>query len=372
MRLLPIPSVRPGMRLGKAIVSDEGKTLLGDGMELTQGLIHKLRQLGYHQLYVVDPRTEDIVTHEPLRDETLRFVRTNLIGLFQQLQRGGLATPADRKRFSATAERSIQLIMEDLNDRYSPDEDTVMLLHSNRRHFTMVEHFFHNALNVCVYAARIAMLEHYDEENTVAFSMGALLHDIGNTQISPALLQKASALSPLEYAEIQKHTEFGYRLLKDLPGVPPLSAFCALQHHEKIDGTGYPDALTGPDIHPFALWVGMLDAYDAMTNPRPYRPAISPDHALELLFTSAGTHYPKAQVEYFRNRVAIYPLGVSVRLSTGETGIVCKINLARHRPVVRVLTNPKGEDLCTPYEIDLSRHLHIMIHRVGEEALVHS
>lgn len=372
MRLLPIQMIKPGMKLGKAIYSEDGKTLLGYHVELTQGLIDKLRKIGYQQLYVEDSRTDDIYIEEALLDETIAAVKQNLIQAYQQLQNGGFTTPLERLKFSKNAQQSVKLIVDELESRYLTTDDTVMLLHSNRRNYSPVEHFFQNALHVCVYATRIALLERFPKDDMRALAMGALFHDIGNAQISPKLLQKASALTPLEFIEVQKHTEYGFQLLKEMPGIPLLAAHCALQHHEKTDGTGYPFALMGSRIHPYAQWVSILDAYDAMTNPRPYRPAFSPDHALELLFIGSGSLYPKEKVEFFRNKMAIYPIGVSVRLSSGEIGIVSSINKSmKHRPTVRVLTNPAGEEMRVPYEIDLSRHLHIMIHRVGEDALVH-
>jgi hypothetical protein len=111
----------------------------------------------------------------------------------------------------------------------------------------------------------------------------------------------------------------------------------------------------------------MLDAYDAMTHPRAYRNAIAPHHALEILYASAGSLYDIKKVALFRNKVAIFPVGLSVTLSTGEKGVVSKQNIPfLSRPTVRVLQNERGENLQSPYEIDLSRSLHIMINDVGE------
>jgi HD-GYP domain-containing protein (c-di-GMP phosphodiesterase class II) len=364
--------VQAGMRLGKPIFSEEGQTLLGYQVELTQGLINKLRQMGYQQLYIEDRRTDDIYIEDTLREETRTTVRNQLMRTFQMLQNSRALTIGDRTMLSKTAAHCFSQVNEDLQMHVRPADDTIMLMLMNRSNFSIIEHFFQNALNVCVYATRIGMIEGYSREDLEALSIGAMFHDIGNTQVPQNLLLKASALTSLEYTEVQKHTEYGFQLLKETPGVPLLSAHCALQHHEKIDGTGYPYRLSGTGVHPFAQWVGLLDAYDAMTNPRPYRASLPPDHALEILFTGAGTLYDKSKVEFFRNKVAIYPVGLSVRLSTGHLGIVSRINpTLKQRPVIRVLTNERGEDLRHPEEIDLSRHLHIMIFRIGEDALVH-
>ncbi|NHN32307.1 HD-GYP domain-containing protein [Paenibacillus agricola] len=372
MRLLPLAMVKPGMRLGKPIISEKGQIWIGYNMELSQSMINKLIQLGYQQIYIVDKRTDDIYIEEVLREETRSLLSGQLMRTFQTLQASRSLTLGDRNVLSKTAHRCIGLIREDLKSYTRPSADTIMLMVLNRSSFSIVEHFYQNALHVCVYAIQIGMIEGYSSVDLEALGLGAMLHDIGNSLVPQALLTKKSSLTKMEFAQIQKHTELGFKLLREIPGIPILSAHCALQHHEKVNGTGYPLALAGTHVHPFAQWVGLLDAYDAMTNPRPYRASLPPDHALENLFTGAGTLYDKSKVEFFRNKVAIYPVGLSVRLSTGQTGIVSKINPSfKQRPVVRVLTNEHGEQLRHPEEVDLSSHLHIMIYHIGEEAFVH-
>ncbi|MCS7464663.1 HD-GYP domain-containing protein [Paenibacillus doosanensis] len=374
MRLLPISMVQPGMRIGKSIVSEEGQTMLRYHSELTQPDIRKLKLMGYQHLFIEDERTEDIRIADALNEDTITAVRLHLMPAFQRLQQSGDWNSGDMRSLSKAALKSMELILDDLSEQYrhSPEEDTILLMHMNRSSLSVVDQLCRNALNVCVYATRIGLLEGYGQEQLYALGLGAMLHDIGNTQVSPKLLLKTGPLTPLEYEEIQKHTEYGYKIVKDAPGIPLLSAHCALQHHEKINGSGYPAGLTEAGIHPFAQWVGLLDAYDAMTNPRPYRPAFPPDHALENLFTRAGTLYDRDKVDFFRDKVAIYPVGLSVRLSTGQIGIVAKHNPGfKQRPVVRILTNEQGDDLSEPVELDLSRHLSIMIYRIGEDALVH-
>ncbi|WP_282939352.1 HD domain-containing phosphohydrolase [Paenibacillus sp. RC67] len=374
MRLLPISMVHPGMRLGKSIVSEEGQTMLSTHSELSLPDIRKLKLMGYQQLHIEDPRTDDIQMSDALREETSTAVRQQLMPAFQRLQQYRDWNSGDMRSLSQAALKSMALILEDLQEQHKqlPEDDTIRLMYTNKNSFSILEQLWQNALNVCVYATRIGILDGYGLDDINAFGLGAMLHDIGNTQVSPKLLLKTAPLTPLEYEEIQKHTEYGYKIVKDAPGIPLISAHCTLQHHEKINGSGYPAGLTQAGIHPFAQWIGLLDAYDAMTNPRPYRPAFPPEHALENLFTRAGTLYDRDKVDSFRSRAAIYPVGLSVRLSTGQIGIVSKRNLGlQHRPVVRILTNEQGQDLMQPVEIDLSSHPHIKIYRIGEDALVH-
>lgn len=372
MRLLPISMVQPGMRLGKPIMSEDGQLLLESGAELCAVRIRKLVHMGYQQLYIEDKQTEDIQIQDALREETRAAVRLHLLRAYQRLHQTGEWSSGERQFLSNAALHSMKIIYDDLKHQNLTYDDTIFLMPANRSSFSILEHLCQNALNTCVYATRIGMIENLDQEQIYALGLGAMLHDIGNTQVSPRLLLKTTPLTPLEYEAIQKHTEYGFRIVKEMPGIPLLSAHCALQHHEKINGSGYPAGLTDAGIHPFAQWVGLLDAYDAMTNPRPYRPAMPPDHALENLCTRAGTLYDREKVDTFRSKVAIYPAGLTVRLSTGQIGIVSKYNPTfKQRPVIRVLTNELGESLKQPMEIDLSRHLHIMIDRIGEDAMVH-
>lgn len=371
MRLLPISMVHPGMRLGKTMVSEDGQAMLRRETELSDANIRKLKHMGYQQLYILDEHTEDIQIKDALREETRAAVRLHLLRAYQRLHQTGEWSSGDRRSLSHAALHSMKLIYEDLRQLDEPYEDTIFLMVMNRSSFSILEHLCQNALNVCAYATRIGMIEQRDEEQIYALGLGAMLHDIGNTQVPPKLLLKTAPLTPLEYEQIQKHTEYGFRIIKEMPGIPILSAHVALQHHEKINGSGYPAGLTEAGIHPFAQWVGLLDAYDAMTNPRPYRPAMPPDHALENLCIRAGTLYDREKVDTFRSKVAIYPVGLTVRLNTGQIGIVSKHNPAfKQRPSIRVLTNEIGEALKQPVEIDLSRHLHMMIHRIGEDAMV--
>lgn len=364
MRLLHIDLLRPGMRIGKPIYSEDGTTLLGSGVELTSPVISKLARLGIDHLYIEDKRTEDIPVIEIISPAVRAEIRSSLMHIFQLLQSTGtMWQPADRIAIGKAARHSITLLMDEVTayQGSQAEDDAIMPLNLFRRTFQLEEHFIQNAINVCVYALRVGIIENFSKDNLSAIGLGALFHDIGNTLIPSKLLQKTSPLTPLEYSEVKKHTEYGYQLLKDVPGMPLISAHCALQHHEQVGGGGYPLGVSGKRIHPFAQWVGMLDAYDAMTNPRPYRNALSPDCALEILFAGSDSLYDRTKVEFFRNKVAIFPIGMSVRLSTGESGIVSRITAYKHRPIVRVLTDAAGIDLKEPYEVDLSRKCHIVI-----------
>ncbi len=114
----------------------------------------------------------------------------------------------------------------------------------------------------------------------------ARVHDVGKIIVSPEILEKPGPLTPAEYAEIQRHAVFGARLVASLE-VPEITAIVR-HHHERLDGSGYPDGLRGAEIPLGARIVAVVDSYDALTAPRPYREVVTPQDALSVLREEAG------------------------------------------------------------------------------------
>lgn len=359
MRLLPISLCRPGMRLGKKIYNEEGLVLLGEHVELTEALLRRLTQHGICFLYIDDPRTEDIVVRELLRDETRAIAMQTIRTHFRRLMEDSNRKKAVNQQIGKAFREVVGLLIDDLS-RHS---DAMIMLTSMQ----LADHYlYQHSLNVCIYATIMGLTQKLSREDLTVFSLGALLHDIGKTQLPPAILTKPGKLTDAEFEAMKQHTVYGFRLLKDEPNISLLSAHCAFQHHERINGSGYPRGIAGDQITDYARWIGVVDSYDAMTTHRVYRDAMLPHQAMEILYTGAGTLYDKDKIEKFRDKIAIYPLGVSVTLSTGESGVVIDLNAAMpQRPIVRILQDPSGHELAEPYEIDLSKKLSIMIAAVG-------
>jgi HD-GYP domain-containing protein (c-di-GMP phosphodiesterase class II) len=368
MRLLPTKSCKAGMRLGKAVFSDDGQILLGAQVELTGHLIKRLYELGFDFLYVEDARTDDITVEDPISEETRMTALSVISSAYSKFsQELGFVSLHEHEQVTKEVSEVVNRILDELKIP-QPGEPVTLLNFNVLKPNDWNKYSMQNALNCCLYASLIGIKGGLDREQLESLAMGAMLHDIGNSRLPVRLLRKADKLTATEYKLIQKHTELGYDLLKNDSNVPPGAAMCVLQHHERVAGSGYPFGLTGGQIHPYAKWVSLIDAYDAMTNPRSYRSPLLPHDALEVLFAGAGNQFDLSLVETFRNRVAIYPPGVPVRLSTGERGIVIGVNRSViQRPVIRVLQNEWGEDLREPYEVDLSKRLSVMIERIFSE-----
>jgi HD-GYP domain-containing protein (c-di-GMP phosphodiesterase class II) len=360
MRMMPISLSRPGMRLAKKIYSDNGIVLLAEGIELTSTLIQRLSSCGISYLYIQDARTDDLVVPELLSDETQRHTIQAIRQAFSEFtDYQGKGKASSYPYVGRKMREAMKMIMDDLNN----SQDAMIML----MNLHTVDHYLYtHSLNVCVYSTLLGLAYGYTHDQLVTLGLGAMLHDIGKTQISMQVLLKPGNLTDYEYEEMKRHTERGFYLLKDEPNIPLLSAHCAYQHHERMNGSGYPRGIKGDEIHEFAKWIGIVDSYDAMTSRRIYRDAMLPHQAVEALYSGSDTLYDTAMLQLFRDKVAIYPIGLTVKLNTGENAIVVDVNsTCAHRPIIRILTDEAGVDLKAPYDMDLSTHHNILIAQVG-------
>lgn len=362
MRLVSTKDCRPGMRLGKPVFTDSGQILVNEKMVLTESMIDRLHRMGYEYLFIDDPRSDDIFIEDTISMETRMALRLTLETVIDRVMRQN--EDGEPLNISRECWNSVKMLVRDLKKR----DDTIITVNAMPPDKDVPrDHFIQNAINVCVYATKIGISQGWPEKDLMAFGLGGLLHDIGKLRLSQDILHKPAALTKDEFEHVKTHVVIGYELLKNEPGIPPATAFCALMHHERIDGSGYPHGFKKDDIHPFARWIGLIDAYDAMTNPRPYRKAILPHEAMEILYTQAGSLYDYDKVELLRKKLAIFPPGLQVRLNTGQTAVVSKINPSfPHRPIVRIIADKTGFPPRQPYDFDLSKHLNVVIADVSQ------
>lgn len=367
MLFMPINMCQPGMRLAKNIYNDDGMVLLAVNVELTQRLLDRLFSYGIDYIYIEDARTNDIIQEDVIQDETrsraVSEIRSTFKKVMEDSNKRGAVNYYD-------IGRNFRDVMKMIIDDLSAHEGAMVMLNNMN---VKDNYLFQHSVNVSIYAIMLGISYGYSRDKLETLGLGALLHDIGKTKVPLGILRKPTQLTPDEFKEMKNHTTYGFNLLKDEPNIPLLSAHCALQHHERINGSGYPRGIQGNDINEFAKWIGLVDSYDAMTTTRVYRRPLLPHEAMEQLFTGSGTMYDQSQIALFRDKIAIYPLGITVRLNTGEYGIVSKLNMAvPHRPTIRVLQDEAGTVLKEPYEIDLSSKLSILISEIGENKVSES
>ncbi|MBB3108515.1 HD-GYP domain-containing protein (c-di-GMP phosphodiesterase class II) [Paenibacillus phyllosphaerae] len=356
MRRAHISSVKPGDKLGRAIFQENGNVLLGDGVELTQRFIDRLTNMGIDMVYIEDPFTEDLEPSNAISDET----RKKAISTVHKTMTSLMDAPTTRGRAIAPEMgRTFRNVFGQLlNDLAAREELLVSLTNIQATD----AYLFNHSVNVAILAGIMGVAKGYNRNQLEELGVGALLFDIGMTQMPKELLGKTSPITQEERAVIEKHAEDGFNLLRSQHDISLLSAHCAFQHHERFDGSGYPRKIKGSEIHEYAQIVAIADVYDALTSPRPHRRRYTPTEAIEFLFAAGGTFFDVNLIKMFCQHISIYPIATTVLLSTGQIAVVCRNNmLAVHRPTVRILREPDGNPPAAPYEIELKDTHNLMI-----------
>ncbi|MRN53841.1 HD-GYP domain-containing protein [Paenibacillus monticola] len=177
---------------------------------------------------------------------------------------------------------------------------------------------YHNAVLSALTSYKIAQWCGYPQKDWMQAAFGGLLHDIGNVKVDASLLQKPASLNSAEIEEVRRHTTYGYQLLRNVTAINEGVRLAALQHHEKVDGSGYPLRLEGNQIHFYAKIVAVADIFHAMTLERAYRKAKSPYLVLEQLLTESFGKLDPVIVQTFIQKTTEFYNGTRIRLSDGR------------------------------------------------------
>ncbi|UCD34389.1 MAG: HD-GYP domain-containing protein [Nitrospiraceae bacterium] len=218
------------------------------------------------------------------------------------------------------------------------------------------EYLYAHSLNVCVLMVSFGKYLGFEPMLLRDSGIGALLHDIGTMHVPEHILNKRSALSGEEYDLVREHVESTRRVMESSRGIPVTAVLTAYQHHERIDGSGYPQGLKGNEISHAAQAMAIVDVYDALSTKRSFRRRMPPTQALQMLYEWSGTKFDRELVQNFIRCIGIYPAGSVVRLESGLIGIIVRHNVEKLlEPVVRIVFNAKTHMPVTiPYDIDLA------------------
>lgn len=212
-----------------------------------------------------------------------------------------------------------------------------------------------HSVAVCALMVSLAAQLGLDTQQTRDAGLAGLLHDIGKARVPLAVLNKPGKLTDDEFAVVRSHSEHGHAMLLECGDVGDAVLDACLHHHEKMDGTGYPERLQGAGISRIARMTAICDVYDAVTSDRPYKKAWDPAEAVRRMAEWSGGHFDKSLFQAFVKSVGIYPVGSLVKLSSGRLAVVVEQSPALTTPKVKVFFSTKAQLRLVPEILDLSR-----------------
>ncbi len=218
------------------------------------------------------------------------------------------------------------------------------------------DYTFLHSVSVCTLLVAFARSRGMDSETTYQAGLGGLLHDTGKAMVPDHILNKPGRLTEAEFEIIRKHPRDGYEFLLKTPGIGPIPLDITLHHHERRDGSGYPDKQGEDQIGELAQMAAIVDVYDAITADRVYHKGMSAAEALRKIYEWSKFHFHPGYVQEFMRCVGIYPVGTMVMLQSGRLGVVSEAHPTNLlSPKVNVFFSSKNNGYIRPETVDLSR-----------------
>ncbi|WP_338553783.1 HD-GYP domain-containing protein [Paenibacillus sp. KS-LC4] len=287
---------------------------------------------------------------------------------------GAASKQVDDKPFAASSlhdeyDKMLVLLKQVFNDHAAPQGIPIMDIRNQMenllqhiknyqiltfvpRSFMERDYLLHNSIACALTSYLIAQWNGFPQKEWMQVALGGLLHDFGNTRIDRSILSKPTSLTVEELEEMKRHTVLGYQMLKNVASLNDGAKLAALQHHERVDGTGYPLGIDAAKIHPYGKIVAIADIFHAMTLNKSYRKGVSPYLVLEQIQSDAFGKLDPTYVRVFVEKVTQFHNGTKVRLSDERVGeIVFSDHVHPTRPWVSI----EGSII----NLTVERHLHI-------------
>ena len=251
----------------------------------------------------------------------------------------------------------IEAVEEDVHnliESVSRNRDAMMALMKLRR---FDDYTYTHSLNVSVLAISAGKTLGLTETELKDLGLGTMFHDLGKSRIPGHILNKPSKLTDEEFAIMRNHAALSGDIIRDQKlKVDDIVYDIARHHHERIDGSGYPDSLKGQEAISYLVTIcGLSDVYDALSSDRVYHKGRSPHEALKFIYSLRGSHFQAEWVDRFVQSVGIYPPGTVVQLNSDQVAVVMEVDSAAlNAPLVKIIADSSGLICARPLLVNLA------------------
>jgi HD-GYP domain-containing protein (c-di-GMP phosphodiesterase class II) len=230
----------------------------------------------------------------------------------------------------------VEAVIDDMVESMVRNPDAMMWVARLReQNMSTYGHGLSVAVNLVAFGRHLG----YPKQSLSHLGLLGMLLDLGKIKIPSELLEKHERLTPAEFDHVKQHVQFGLDILHKTPNIHSDVLDGVAQHHERMNGKGYPFGLVGEKITVFGRMAGIADSYAAMTQQRNYAETASPHEALQTMSSYEGTQFHSEMLEQFIQSIGAFPVGSLVELSTGEVAVVATHNkLKRLKPKVMIIT----------------------------------
>ncbi len=340
MIYIPAEFIREGMVIGRKLFGKSGETLLAEGAPIRLNAIEKIKELGYNGVFVSDKYTEGLEIEDSIQENKKLKAVKNVKELFAISQKKLIQMQMKRLLEQKIQTETIPIVEVLVDEALDKSEKMISIIDLK----IFDDYTYYHAVNVTLISIIVGIELGLDRDKLIKLGIAGMLLDIGRAFLVRENFDRPDKLSKIELERMKQHTEIGYMYIKELMGMTIHTSLGVLQHHERLDGSGYPNKDTGEKITLFGKILSVADVYDALTSDRPYRKGMTSAQALDILNEGKNKLYEASIVEAMERKVSAYPVGTCVSLSNGHTGVVYSNFVGfGNRPLIKLIQAEKNK-----------------------------
>lgn len=346
MRRVAVENAQMGMILARAIYDGSGTLILDSGTVLDAIHLPVLPRLEVKEVIIQDSRVDDVIII-PLISEETEAHAVRLLHRLIDASRGKIL-----EHIKIDFQSADRVVKEIIQDFYN-----VFMGEINVEGCTSLGNYdYVHPVKVAGLSILIGKRAGLSKSDLNSLGMAAYLQNIGYILVPQGILTNLDPDEQAKSPEFQKHVEHGVRLLNTHKDLDPRIIQGVLHHHERWDGSGYPQKLKGAKISLFARIIAIAGTYHSLISKHRNQQAYTPPEAAEYISAYSGELFDPDLVNVFIRNVPFYPKGISVKLNTGEVGVVTDSNIGYiGRTKVRVCYGKDNVELLKPYDVDMSK-----------------